>query len=283
MLKSLVLALPFAALAAADTTVAVLEFGERTVVRSTNASSRAHPSQVMAFWSSLHNDNGNNRRLTPQGMSVVGDLFNKPDAGYVMGVTSSQLASMPELSKAIQGSQGKIDIAGSHSKGLLSAATGVRGLSAVELSMDAVDADIQFSRMLSELKAKASSEGKTLVLHVVVDDENSERRLQEDDDEEDNADDGDADTDDAAAQDDGYYKKQQSSASTGFYGYGYTNSNGEYVVVSKTIFQIQYFQTVLWTALGLVGLLTWTIMMTANMPLMADTLLFGESAKMMGE
>jgi hypothetical protein len=147
--------------------------------------------------------------------------------------------------------------------------------------MDAVDADIQFSRMLSELKAKASSEGKTLVLHVVVDDENTERRLQEDDDEEDNADD--ADNDDAAAQDDGYYKKQQSSASTGFYGYGYTNSNGEYVVVSKTIFQIQYFQTVLWTALGLVGLLTWTIMMTANMPLMADTLLFGESAKMMGE
>jgi hypothetical protein len=51
----------------------------------------------------------------------------------------------------------------------------------------------------------------------------------------------------------------------------------------KTMFQIQYFNVVLWTALGLVAVLLFAIYLTIYMPLEADTLLFGESAKMMSD
>jgi hypothetical protein len=49
------------------------------------------------------------------------------------------------------------------------------------------------------------------------------------------------------------------------------------------MFQIQYFNVVLWTSIGLVVLLLFVIWLVIDMPLEADTLLFGESAKMMGE
>jgi hypothetical protein len=45
------------------------------------------------------------------------------------------------------------------------------------------------------------------------------------------------------------------------------------------MFQIQYFQVVLWTSLALVAIVYYSIYMMVNMPLMADSLLFGESAK----
>jgi hypothetical protein len=46
------------------------------------------------------------------------------------------------------------------------------------------------------------------------------------------------------------------------------------------MFQIQYFNIVLWTAVGLTLVLFFSVFLMINMPLMADTLLFGESAKM---
>jgi hypothetical protein len=49
------------------------------------------------------------------------------------------------------------------------------------------------------------------------------------------------------------------------------------------MFQIQYFNVVLWTSITLVVLTFATVSMMINMPLEADTLLFGESAKMVGE
>jgi len=51
----------------------------------------------------------------------------------------------------------------------------------------------------------------------------------------------------------------------------------------KTMFQIQYFNVVLWTAIGLTITLISTIYLMLYMPLMPDTLLFGESAKVMGD
>ena len=39
--------------------------------------------------------------------------------------------------------------------------------------------------------------------------------------------------------------------SNGYYGYGYYNAYGEWVTPYKTMFQIQYFNVVLWTSLGL--------------------------------
>ena len=46
------------------------------------------------------------------------------------------------------------------------------------------------------------------------------------------------------------------------------------------MFQIQYTNVVLWTSVVLVIVLTFCISLMVNMPLMADTLLFGEQATM---
>jgi hypothetical protein len=62
-------------------------------------------------------------------------------------------------------------------------------------------------------------------------------------------------------------------------GYGYYNDNGEWVTPFKTMFQIQYFNIVLWTSVTLVVTVFFVIYLVVNMPLEADTLLFGESAK----
>jgi hypothetical protein len=308
MIKSLLLALPFVVgFAAADTTVTVLEIGSKTVVRSSSTSSNgrnASPNAVKSFWASLHDssDDKNSRRsrsLSAQGLSVVGDLFNKPDAGVVVGVSATKAqmaASMPELSKALlaENSVGDMTMRGSQSASLLTAAKGARFLtSAQDIDANvssAAEADAQFSRMLSELKQQAATNGQTIVLHVVMDDDAEssdlatrrqlEARDLENEDEDNNNEEEDANNnEEEAANDDGYYQK---SYSEGFYGYGYYNDSGEYVTVSKTIFQIQYHQTVLWTAISMVAITYVAFYMTANMPLMADTLLFGESAKMVG-
>jgi hypothetical protein len=68
----------------------------------------------------------------------------------------------------------------------------------------------------------------------------------------------------------------------GYYGYGYYNAYGEWVTPYKTMFQIQYFNVVLWTSLGLVVSLLFVVYLMVYMPLEPDTLLFGESAKLVG-
>jgi hypothetical protein len=73
------------------------------------------------------------------------------------------------------------------------------------------------------------------------------------------------------------------NGNNGYYGYGYYNAYGEWVTPYKTMFQIQYFNVVLWTSVALVLVLFFTVYLMINMPLMADTLLFGESAKMAGD
>jgi hypothetical protein len=62
-------------------------------------------------------------------------------------------------------------------------------------------------------------------------------------------------------------------------GYGYYNENGVWVTPFKTMFQIQYFNIVLWTSVALVITIFFVVYLVVNMPLEADTLLFGESAK----
>merc|ERR1712157_194768 len=94
--------------------------------------------------------------------------------------------------------------------------------------------------------------------HLISEDNNSNivmpaRRLQEDD-------------DDANNNQNAYY--------------GYYNDYGEWVTNYRTIFQIQYYNVVLWTTVGLFTLAYVSNVMLVNMPLMEDTLLFGESAKM---
>jgi len=61
--------------------------------------------------------------------------------------------------------------------------------------------------------------------------------------------------------------------------YGYVNDYGEYVIIYKSMFNIQYFNIVLWTSLGLLTVFGVSTYMMLTMPLLPDTLLFGESAK----
>jgi len=84
-------------------------------------------------------------------------------------------------------------------------------------------------------------------------------------------------------EEDGDGENANGNANNGYYGYGYYNAYGEWITPYKTMFQIQYFNIVLWTSVGLVLVMFFTVYLMINMPLMADTLLFGESAKMMGE
>ena len=51
----------------------------------------------------------------------------------------------------------------------------------------------------------------------------------------------------------------------------------------KTMFQIQYFNVVTWTAIGLALILIFCFFLMVYMPLEPDTLLFGESAKIVGD
>ena len=281
MIRCCALSLLFASLAVADTKVAVLEFGSRGAVqRSASSSEAASVGGVQTFWASLHDSR---RALVSKEIPLVSDLFNKPDGGIVVSLTGADLSAMPGASSILGEAVGVIQVPGSQGRALLqnvavsstwkeavASALTTSTLQAVEIHADdASAADAELSRMVTSLKEEAVTRGKSLVLHLVVADSSSHRQLEE----RVLANDGGNDDGTTLAT---YY-------SNGFYGYGYTDSSGNFVVVSKTIFQIQFFQIVLWTAIGLVIAMVFCFSLMANMPLMADTLLFGESSKMMGD
>jgi len=158
-------------------------------------------------------------------------------------------------------------------------------LSCVKVHVDdntaAATIDMQLGELLQTLERDAVQAGKTIVVHLITEEDPQEedkktgpshRRL-EDEDQEDNE-----DADDADENNGNNYNQYN-----GFYGVGYYNSYGEWVTPYKSMFQIQYFNVVLWTSIGLTIVLFYTISMMLNMPLMPDTLLFGESAKLVGE
>jgi len=303
MIRCCALSLLLAAFAAADTKVAVLEIGSRAVVRRTTGSStQATVAGIQSLWSSLHDEKGSRRSLASRGMSVVSDLFNKPDAGIAVSLVGSgvDLAAMPAVSSMLGNGEavGVMNLAGLQGSALIqkvggstvdnskeiastlkekvTSALSTGSLQAVVIRVDeasAAEADAQLSRMLASLKQEAASKGTSIVLHLVVEEEGSavRRRLEDNQNNNNNQEGG---------NDDG---SSQAKYSNGFYGYGYYNDNGEWVVVSKTIFQIQYFQVVFWTAIGLVFVLCFSFHLMTVMPLMADTLLFGESSKMIGD
>ena len=124
----------------------------------------------------------------------------------------------------------------------------------VHLVVEEEDGSARRRVLTSELEGKTSSATK---------EEPIQRRLAEDEGEGEGEGDGDGDE----------------NNNSGYYGYGYYNAYGEWVTPYKTMFQIQYFNVVLWTSLGLVATLFFSIYLMIYMPLMADTLLFGESAR----
>ena len=263
---------------------------------------------VASFWSALH---GYGRKLQHAGMPIVPDLFSRPESGVVVGLTGSgvDLDHMPTLNGLLGNMEeqddnrvvGHMQVSGNQCKKMLNNVqqkkdyssagslktafdtqaqeAGISGMHFDVTSANAADIDAQLASLL-----KGYSSSKTVVLHLVVEEEDgaarrrslarrldgqgqngaegaTQRRLEQD---------GDADADaDADAQ----------ANNNGYYGYGYYNAYGEWVTPYKTMFQIQYFNVVLWTSLGLVAVLFFSIYLMIYMPLMADTLLFGESAR----
>jgi hypothetical protein len=298
----------------AATRIAVIELGSGGTVRRTNTASRLEETSVegvASFWSALH---GYGRKLQHAGMPIVPDLFSRPDSGFVVGLTGSgvDLDHMPTLNgllTSLQGPQeqennrvvGHMQVPGSQCKKMLNnvqntedyssdgslrdafenqaQVAGISGMHFDVTSSNAADVDSQIASLFNDY-----SSSKTVVVHLVVEEEDGaarrrnlarrlegkeerltentpQRRLEEEVDE-----DADADAD-AQANNNGYY------------GYGYYNAYGEWVTPYKTMFQIQYFNVVLWTSLGLTTVLFFSIYLMIYMPLMADTLLFGESAR----
>jgi len=155
-----------------------------------------------------------------------------------------------------------------------------------EASASVIDAAV--GRALKAVQKLASETGSTIVVHLVVEEEEgaarrrlTSRRLEDenenDNDNNDNENDNNENNNADGEDDDG---AQQNSA---YYSAGYYDSSGNWVSGYRTIYQIQLFNTNLWTSLGLLLILTYAIGLMVNMPLMPDTLLFGESAKMMGD
>lgn len=285
MAKS-ILTFGIAALAAcADaTTVSVLEVGKGGVVHRTNGQAATSNRGVMSFWKAAHeagSDGQPRKERTNQmpGMSVVPDLFNRADGGVVVGIfgDSVDLESMPTVAGIIEGegAVANLKVQGDSGRKLMAqlsskstsatefesafesrakASISSKGnkLESVFVTLDekneAADVDASFSRLLKQISKDAEAKDSTIVVHLVVDDAASRRRLEENGDD---ADDKYADT----------YQE-----------YGY-----------KTMFQIQYFNVVLWTSIGLFMILFTANYMVMFMPLMPDTLLFGESAKMVAE
>jgi hypothetical protein len=276
---------------AAITTVNVLEFGKAGTVRRTQAKSpETSVEGVVSFWSALHE--GGASQIQHAGMAVVPDLFRKPDTGVVVGIAGRDvdlyaLESFSSL-ETIEESAGFMELPGNRCDALLKSVSEIEdvpvdalvqsavmhgkksGLSGVKTVVDGENAaslNKQISSMLVEFKTLAQETGQTIVVHVVFEQEasSSRRRRLEDNNQAEAAD-----------------NVEDDQEQNGFYGQGYY-VNGVYVTRYKTMFQIQYFNVVMWTAIGLVFAILYAIFLMIYMPLEPDTLLFGESAKLVGD
>lgn len=300
------------ALASADaaTRVAVIELGKTGSVRRTTASNEETSADgVASFWSSLH---GYGRKLQHAGMTVVPDLFHRPESGVVVGLTGVDLDEMPNLNTIMTSEQelgvvGHMEVHGQQCKNMLRKVKDVEqikfddldsaferqaanaGLSGMKLSVTtekANDVDMQLTMLIQKASEQAESTGKTVVLHIVVEEDEGAsrrrrlaRRLEEAEGEgegegEKEGEEGEGEKEEGEGEED-----KDNEENDGYYGYGYYNEYGEWVTPYKSMFQIQYFNVVLWTSIGLVSTLFFSLYLFVYMPLMADTLLFGESAK----
>lgn len=299
----------------ANTKVTVIELGKGGVVRRTSSTnSKTTIEGIASFWSALHTSS---RRLQHADMPVVPDLFRKAERGVVIGLMGSgvDLDSLPTISRLVSeegnnGVIGNMEIEGSHCEKLLNEVRNVEavdapsflssakkhaaesGLSGMKLIVDnsnAATVDNQVAELLQLLEGGTDTD--TVVLHLVVEEEEgaSRRRLlarrleggegEGDRNNEEDREGGNNRNNNNNRNGNNNNKKQYN----GYYGYGYYNAYGEWVTPYKTMFQIQYFNVVLWTSVGLTVVLFFTVYLMMYMPLMPDTLLFGESAKFVGD
>jgi len=298
---SLAIATALSALSAEATTVAVLEIGKGGVLHKTSSSSpTTSAGGVVSFWKSTHDadSNGNTREHRSAqfpGMTVVPDIFSRADGGVVVGVTGEvDLAVMPTLASLVEedGALGHFHVAGNNGRKIMKHINAPRANSQefsnvadskvkatvaekgnklesvlvhVDNKEEAAAVDASLARMLKSLANEAEKAGSTIIVHLVIDDEDStaRRRLLTEE-----------------------QRKLEEDGDNNEYSYsipGYYDDENNFVTPFKTIFQIQYYNVVQWTAIGLFTILLAANYMTINMPLMPDTLLFGESAKMVAE
>ena len=296
-----------ASAASTETIVVVLEFGPGGSVHRTTstASAASSPAAVASFWNVLHRPSSSqlSSKRAPSmgqhaGMTVVPDLFARPDTGVVIGLRAESLKSMPNAASLLSDDSannnvvGRLRVPGSvgielvklaspkadaevvevgedAGRRLLSTAeaaargepSGGNGIEALLLVVDAADADAaaaadeQLGRMLITLKGHAAANGKTVVLHLIVEQEGgaaapastSGRRLQEED------------------------ANANANANANSY-----SSN------QKSMYEIQSFNLYLWTSVGLFVVVAMVMSAFIDMPLFPDTLLFGEAGKMSG-
>ena len=243
------------------------------------------------------------------GMTVVPDLFKRANGGLVIGVsgTGVDLAAMPTLAGILNGENtvGQFRVEGAQTQELLKKAGDVSAttasafdetvnskvssvtskatgnklesvLVAVEDTEAATKLDQSLASLLQSLETMAAESGTTVLLHIVLDDETDRVHRRLNNNNNNNQNNQNNNNQNQNSQQGQYLQK---------YGYGawaYTSNNQLYTNV-RTIFQIQYFNIMLWTAIGLSFVLFIVVSMMINMPMMPDTLLFGESAKMVAE
>lgn len=271
-----IVAISFASVSA-DTTIAVLEFGKGGSVQRTSASAESTPAGVVSFFNAMHRPSKSHQQMA--GMSLVPDIFNRADAGIVVRFSGVGVESMPTAMKLIgEGAAdvvGHLSVTGSGADVIKRASKDVEAVAekdefgrrlhstaekALEGDMQVVslsvadesaatEADEQLQRMLRTLKAKAAQNDKTFIVHLVVDTPSYRRRLEDVNNNQ---------QDDAVNQD----------ATSSSYYYG-----------QKTMGEIQNFNVIAWTAVGLVVLVFFVMSNFIAMPLMPDTLLHGEAAK----
>mmetsp|Transcript_15232 Transcript_15232/g.23041 ORF Transcript_15232/g.23041 Transcript_15232/m.23041 type:complete len:340 (+) Transcript_15232:67-1086(+) len=147
---------------------------------------------------------------------------------------------------------------------------------------DAKEADDQLRKLIQRLKDEADASGKTVVLHLVVETNvpesvvsASRRRLNEDEEDggsQDQNQEGEENNNENNNNDEnGNNQNQQQDGENGYttqYAYNY-----------KTMYEIQTFNIITWTAVGLVVIVFMVMGAFIGMPLYPDTLLFGFSTK----
>mmetsp|Transcript_13573 Transcript_13573/g.29514 ORF Transcript_13573/g.29514 Transcript_13573/m.29514 type:complete len:291 (+) Transcript_13573:58-930(+) len=266
----------------AETTIAILEFGPGGAVhRTTSTFTESNSAAIASFWNTLHRPSKRSSMSKHAGMSVVPDLFTSADAGIVIGLKGESLESMPiaasllDAGASVDNVVGHVHVRGQVGAALMkraasskedvaviakedigrrlqstaeTAARGAqKGMEALSLAVDsdeaAAVADEQLGRMLETLKKEAMANGKTVIVHLVVE-EPTRRRL------EDNNENGEN-----------------------------QNNNNNAYSNEKSMYQIQTFNLYLWTAVGLFVIVYMVLSMFIAMPLFPDTLLFAEAAK----
>jgi len=252
---------------------------------------------------------GHRRRMQEPGMALVPDMFQKADGGLAVFLVAGEseqelkmMESQPVYSKLVKEKIGGFEIKqtdeslmkSSFSEGVpfissrvsedvvlvkVAAVVAEKGnqLQAIAIEVeDASQADQKLASIINGLK----KEDGTYVLHVVLDDAvksrrrltsantNQQRNLSE-------SEDGEEDNNNSNDQQDDQDNQNNQDGDNRDGNYGNSSDDN-----FRSMYEIQYFNVVLWTALGLLTILFYAVLLMINMPLMADTLLFGESAKM---